>query len=173
MSTNAAIIIKENNKYRGIYCHSDGYTSYTGKILLEHYTDENKVRELINLGDISILGERVNPITQYQNESPSIITARLLGEKIDPIETVTTHSFDFDKREAGTTVAYHRDRGEELNKPATSKNLKTLIKQLDLEYNYVFENGKWTVNGKDLETAIKEDAEEQAAYDRYQTSLKL
>lgn len=42
-----------------IYCHWDGYLSNNGKILFEHYQDPFKVRELIDLGDVSSLGPEI------------------------------------------------------------------------------------------------------------------
>lgn len=38
-----------------IYCHSDGYPEYTGKMLTEHYRDDAKVDALLALGNLSIL----------------------------------------------------------------------------------------------------------------------
>ena len=38
-----------------IYCHWDGYLSHNGKMLAEHYTDPFKVRQLMDLGDMSTL----------------------------------------------------------------------------------------------------------------------
>jgi len=42
-----------------IYCHWDGYLEHNGQILQEHYSDPFKLRELIDLGDMSSLGERI------------------------------------------------------------------------------------------------------------------
>ena len=42
-----------------IYCHWDGYPSNNGRILLEHYQDETKVKKLIHLGDLSFLGPEI------------------------------------------------------------------------------------------------------------------
>lgn len=42
-----------------IYCHWDGYLSNNGKILFENYQDPFKVRELIDLGDLSSLGPNI------------------------------------------------------------------------------------------------------------------
>ena len=42
-----------------IYCHWDGYLSNNGKILFESYQDPFKVRELIDLGDLSSLGPEI------------------------------------------------------------------------------------------------------------------
>jgi len=38
-----------------IYSHWDGYPSYLGKKLLESYAEDDKIRELIDMGDISII----------------------------------------------------------------------------------------------------------------------
>ena len=42
-----------------VYCHWDGYIDHNGKILFEHYQDPLKLRELINLGDLSSLAPRI------------------------------------------------------------------------------------------------------------------
>ena len=65
-----------------IYCHFDGYPEHNGQILAEHYTNPNRVNELMKLGDLSVLG-------------------KFIGEKQD-----------FDKRVVGNCLAYGRDRGE-------------------------------------------------------------
>jgi hypothetical protein len=65
-----------------IYCHFDGYPEHNGKILTEHYSNINRVNELLNLGDLSVLGQ-------------------FIGEKMD-----------FDKRIQDTCLAYGRDRGK-------------------------------------------------------------
>ena len=65
-----------------IYCHFDGYPEHNGAILREHYSNINRVNELLNLGDLSVLGQ-------------------FIGEKQD-----------FDKRIQDTCLAYGRDRGE-------------------------------------------------------------
>jgi hypothetical protein len=65
-----------------IYCHFDGYPEYNGKILTEHYSNINRVNELLNLGDLSVLG-------------------KFIGEKNN-----------FNDRVRDTCLAYGRDRGE-------------------------------------------------------------
>ena len=44
---------------KAVYCHSDGYLEYNGKMLNEHYKDESKVDELLVHGDISSLNENI------------------------------------------------------------------------------------------------------------------
>jgi hypothetical protein len=65
-----------------IYCHFDGYPEHNGAILREYYSNINRVNELLNLGDLSVLG-------------------KFIGEKMD-----------FNKRVQDTCLAYGRDRGE-------------------------------------------------------------
>jgi hypothetical protein len=89
MSTNAFIGIRENNSITYIYNHSDGYVEYLGRMLLEHYNSEEKAKALVELGDVSVV-----------------------KEKLAPAEG-TVHSFDYDKRQEGVSVFYGRDRGEE------------------------------------------------------------
>lgn len=44
----------KNGKVKSIYCHNDGYISYTGKILYENY-DLSNIDELLKLGDLSVI----------------------------------------------------------------------------------------------------------------------
>lgn len=83
MATRSNIgILNQDGTVNYIYCHFDGYLDHNGFILNEHYTTEGKVRMLLALGDISILGENI-------------------GEKQD-----------FYDRVKGTCLSYSRDRGE-------------------------------------------------------------
>lgn len=83
MSTRSNIgILNEDGTVNYIYCHFDGYLEHNGRILNKHYTTESKVRMLMELGDLSILGE-------------------IIGEKQD-----------FSDRIKGCCLAYGRDRGE-------------------------------------------------------------
>lgn len=115
MSTSAAIIEKTEMGYRGIYCNFDGYHSEVGEILKEHYQYPAKITALIDLGDISLLGERINPIGKHSWKYP----------------------------EAGTTVAYHRDREEEIILPRIGITYEEVAYAIGADYNYIFEDGKW------------------------------
>ena len=77
-----------DNKFRTIYCHSDGYLTHNGALLLDHYSEADKLDELLNLGDISCLEPTINP---------------------DPTKP---HSFNYDERQEGVVIAYGRDRGD-------------------------------------------------------------
>lgn len=62
MSARASISMKTYKSYKTIYIHWDGYPEGIGKILKEHYTSDELVEKLLNLGDLSSLGE--NPISK-------------------------------------------------------------------------------------------------------------
>ena len=89
MSTRSYIGIREKGNFiKYVYCHFDGYTiSGVGQMLFEHYKDEEKVKELISLGDISFLEKNINPSKD------------------------SNHSFYTPEKDV--TVFYHRDRGDE------------------------------------------------------------
>lgn len=53
MSTRSAIICHTSSDYSGIYCHSDGYPSWMGTVLLTAFNSKDKAQELVQLGDIS------------------------------------------------------------------------------------------------------------------------
>ena len=62
MSTRSHIGIRnEDGSPDVIYCHRDGYPSYNGALLLHHYQEPKKIRELIALRDISLPAESVKP----------------------------------------------------------------------------------------------------------------
>jgi hypothetical protein len=56
----------------------DGYLEYMGNLLVEHYTDPKKIRDLLALGDISSLGETIDSTIAYcrdrQEEDQTVIT---------------------------------------------------------------------------------------------------
>jgi len=113
MSTRAAIakLNTDTNEAKLIYCHSDGYLEYTGKILNEHYNSEDKVDELLSYGDLSIINENI-------------------GEKLDvPFNDYTAFA---NKKQCRF---YMRDRGEK-NKEATDLSNTNCAENALLEYGF-------------------------------------
>ena len=124
MSTRSNIgYINNEGKIRAAYCHYDGYVAHNGRILLEHYTDAAKVKELVELGDMSFLAPKVNP-------TPG-------------------SGHDFDNNEDGVTVCYGRDRGENDVAPVTYDSVSKWVNRKDSweEYYYLFmpEISTWMV----------------------------
>lgn len=121
MSTHSSIGIKNNDgTVIGIYCHHDGYLHHCGAILKEFYNDVNKAKELIALGDLSALENKISP---DNNEE---------------------HSFD--KPQKGVCIFYHRDRQEDWEsvKPNEFNNDKDFVRYYGgSSYYYLFDDGKW------------------------------
>lgn len=128
MSTRSYICKKtEDGNILRIYCHHDGYISNNGRILFECYNSPSKVDELISLGDLSCLGEKINP----------------KGKE---------HSIH--NQEPGVCVAYGRDADCEDTK---AKLIELDNKRLYpwIEYIYLYENRNWKVAKIKLDKAIR------------------
>lgn len=97
MSTRSTIAIEyDNGTVEQVYCHSDGYLEYNGEILLNHYSDPYKVRELINNGDLSVLGHEIGEKHPFDN----------------PGRYGTPEWHEFREKYGKMCRFYHRDRGE-------------------------------------------------------------
>jgi hypothetical protein len=123
MATRSRIAIEnQDGTVRSIYCHWDGYPSSNGRILSENYKTQEKVESLIALGSISSLRPEVD------------------------IPEGVHH--DFQNQDEDITVAYHRDRGEDLSimEHESADDFKTSDVE---EYGYLFTAaGEWLfVNG--------------------------
>lgn len=131
MSTRSSISVKNpNGTVTTIYCHFDGYPEGVGETLQKHYNDYVKVQELISLGSLSTLDES--------------------------IECPEGHSFD--NRMDGYTVAYHRDRGEELRE-STYNSLEEAWEHEQQEFNYYFDGEDWYIESAEavlLKDKLKE-----------------
>jgi len=125
MATRSIIAKLDDKGIQAIYCHNDGYLSNNGKILDQHYADEDKVDELIAHGDVSSLDENI-------------------GEKINfgDIEL---------RRNNKQCMFYARDNDEDEDsvKAVTLKNetelLKHAFEKCDAEVVYMFAYGSWYV----------------------------
>ena len=115
--------INDEGKIRAAYCHYDGYLEHNGRILLDYYTDAAKVKELVELGDMSFLGSKIHP-------TPG-------------------SGHDFDNNENDVTVFYGRDRGENDVAPVTYDTVSKWVNRKDSweEYYYLFmpEISTWMV----------------------------
>ena len=117
MSTRSLIAaIQPDGTYLAIYCHSNGYPEYVGKLLTTHYTDPTKIAALMALGDLSSLGAEI-------------------GEQ-----------HEFGRPQRGICTAYGRDRAEEDTGAVPSPNFDSLGKIADgcgAEWLYVFDGKTW------------------------------
>lgn len=120
MSTRSYICIEnEDGTYIGIYCHSDGYITHNGAILIDHYNNKEQANGLIALGNLSFLQPKLAP------------------------DSNAIHGFEYKDRQPDVTVAYGRDRGES-DQEAHIVRLEDLDKDCWIEYVYVFTcDNKW------------------------------
>lgn len=104
-----------------VYCHWDGYLEHNGKILQSYYTDPFKLRELIDLGDMSSLDNEV------------------------VIPEGQAHSFQVPLK--GITTFYGRDRGETGVDAKYFKNFEDYRARHQYEeYEYILRtDGRWYV----------------------------
>jgi hypothetical protein len=124
MATRSNIAIKNiDGTITGIYCHWDGYPAHNGEMLRRYYTDPAKIKALIELGSLSSLRPEI-------------------GEK---------HNFDRNYEEPelegmfdNWTLAYHRDRGEDLH-ISTYDNVVDYVDDGE-EYMYLWDGENWLVN---------------------------
>ena len=69
MATRSKIAIEnQDGTVTAIYCHWDGYVNGVGKTLFENY-DREKLEQLIELGDISSLGETLDETVAYHRDN--------------------------------------------------------------------------------------------------------
>lgn len=176
MSTNSLIFQEQQDgTLKGIYCHYDGYLQYNGVILSESYSDPKKVAKLLELGNLSSLGE----------ELEASEAVRLYGNYYyisDEFKALSDEEQERLKNEAQSgkyTIAYHRDRGEELRplKTITLEEQKNGEDYFSDHYEYIYvqgKNGVWYVNSifgnkmingltfKKLEEELKELEKQEA-----------
>jgi hypothetical protein len=100
-----------------VYCHWDGYLEHNGKILFENYSDPFKLRDLIDLGDLSSLDVKIG----------------------------TKHGFD--QRVVSECTFYGRDRGEEGTEARYFKDFADYkANHQREEYAYILRtDGQWYV----------------------------
>jgi hypothetical protein len=114
------IAFDNGDEIYAIYCHHDGYPSGVGKTLFNHYDDIEKVEELMDLGNLSILGEEI-------------------GVK---------HDFDDHDPDDKGCLAYGRDRGEENQEAGRYISLLEATYDFDgCAYYYLFDGHGWLWKG--------------------------
>jgi len=88
-----------------IYCHWDGYLDHNGAILAEHYSDPFKLRDLIDLGDLSSLrpniGEK-HAFSQFELRAEEVAGYKLLTENMCTF-------YGRDRGETGITAKKFKD----------------------------------------------------------------
>lgn len=138
MSTNATIARHNaDDTYTAIYLHWDGYPESAGKTLAHHYNNEDDIRKLMDLGDLSTLGERPeDPENLWDLESAAVSAA-----------TARTRAALFKAHRLLTDMycKSYRSRGEQGIDARTYKTEDELLENGE-EYVYLWDGNEWKFN---------------------------
>ena len=148
MSTHSRIAVLQDKtgRVKSVYCHSDGYFTGVGRILLTYYNSYERANAIIALGDLSELYENLDPLP----EAPEALYL-VIGSGCKQ-EIIKTHSYQ--RPQQGVTIAYHRDRQEKLLRK-NYRSLEQFNEKGDFQnYNYLFKDGKWHVRMEQLREKV-------------------
>jgi len=148
MSTRSCIGVMHGEKVKAIYCHSDGYLSYVGDVLLNYY-DSTKANFLVAQGDCSMLGKEI-------------------GEKINFNDRM---EYDDDGK-AKQCRFYKRDRDESNVDFQVLFNDKEMFEKYEwCEYFYVNKDNVWYVSqGPDTGWKLLTEAIAEEVAQEYNTT---
>jgi hypothetical protein len=115
---------------KSVYCHWDGYLSFNGRVLQEHY-DSAKANQLVALGDMSSLRANIG-------EKHAFSKFDLPAEEVEAFEALTENWCTF----------YGRDRGEKDTEWKVATTFDQFLEQCynsGAEYYYIMKDGVWYV----------------------------
>jgi hypothetical protein len=114
MSTRSTIALEFADGTVGqVYCHFDGYLSNNGKILLENYTDPFKLQKLIDLGDMSSLGDTIEDSVFYgRDRGEEFINAKYFKNFADYVENHQYEEYEYILRNIDSTAVWFVAIGE-------------------------------------------------------------
>jgi len=127
MGTRSRIAVMHGDVVKSVYCHWDGYLSYNGKLLQEHY-DSTKANQLVALGDISSLKEEIG-----EKHAFSHFDTEMKQEEYDALY-------------GNMTTFYGRDRGEAGTEWKVAHSFAEFLEQVGGccgEYYYIMKDGVW------------------------------
>lgn len=112
MATRSTIALEyADGTVHQIYCHWNGYPSYNGKKLKCHYTDPFLVKEMMNLGDMSSLGDTLYSCEFYgRDRGESDTGRRKFSSYCDYQENRQSEEYDYILRTDGKW--YYSDHGK-------------------------------------------------------------
>ena len=74
MSTRSLIGLKNDVGITYVYCHFDGYLDGVGITLVKNYDTEDKVKALLEKGDMSSLGDSIDTCDFYNEDDSNAST---------------------------------------------------------------------------------------------------
>jgi hypothetical protein len=154
MATRSTIALEfADGTVQQVYCHWDGYLSNNGVLLQNNYSDPFKLRELIDLGDVSSLKQEIgtqHAFSQFETEMSSE---------------------DYDKLYGEMTTFYGRDRGEKGTDSRKFKDFADYVENFaHEEYAYILRtDGLWYVKqySQDFEPLVAAIVKDKIAEEEY------
>ena len=120
MGTRATIGLVKGDQVEYIGLCKNGYPEHAGVILKEHYNTPDKIQQLLDMGELSVLGIDI-------------------GEK---------HKFEAFCKDSQCTF-FVRDRNETSDKfKSRTIFLSEWDKECTHDYNYIFNNGVWSCRNR-------------------------
>ena len=114
-----------------VYCHWDGYLEHNGSILLKHWSDADKLRQLMEQGDLSSLGKEIGEVHPFDNPHPYGSSA---WKEFKETYRDQCTFYGRDRGEEGVAARVYRDFAEYQASPSFE------------EYNYILRtDGVWRV----------------------------
>lgn len=105
-----------DNSYRAVYCRLDGYVEEVGRLLAGYYDTPERVDQLLDMGDIYSLHEKLhpdptNPHDSYQRQSDvTVFYGRDYGDTDSAASTMTLEELDSDDIAMGTVFVFNREQ---------------------------------------------------------------
>ena len=128
MSTRCLIgKVETNGKIRAIYCQHDGYPDGVGQTLVDFY-DGSNIDRLLDLGDLSSLGNNPETVPDYWTSDDDYFHERALSGEFC-ISYRDRGETDIDAKVYNSSREYYRD-----------------AKSCWAEFAYLFINNKWFVS---------------------------
>ena len=128
MGTRSYIAVKlSDGRWKCVYCHWDGYPSWNGKILYNHYNSQELAEALVAPGDMSSLDKKCDKPEGHTYDTPA--------------KDYTVYY----RRDRGY---YRRDRGETESDGVIGNSLEEVLslhRTAGACFIYVWENGVWYV----------------------------
>jgi len=105
--------LNSDGSVTSVYCHWDGYPEHNGVLLQEYYNDPELIDQILELGDLSSLNEKITASSD------------------------ATHTFDDPQEDV--CVFYGRDRNEKNSEAKTTTLEEFYSNKIAEEFNYLYD----------------------------------
>lgn len=163
MATRSRIGIElPTGEVKSVYCHWDGYPSYRIPLLLEHYSEREKVEQLIELGSICSLRTRLAPNDGEIHQCCELINGKLYSKDNDAKDVTIAYARDMMQ---GDFVTVNIEENREAFRIGDVEEYGYLF-TLDNEWLYV--KGEYPENSQFMKaTDFKEDNDNNSQSNAY------